>query len=174
LPGIFLFYHMKLRRYLPLLVLLCISVVLYAGTGTPPAPDDDFSLFLLLLATVAVCAFVGVAIVGALMAALFFIAFSIMVFSGIISVSVLAGWYRKSAMRGVRVFVYLSAASLCGCLAAGVSVLAGCLFHWGNIGLLLLLGGIGGAAGGLVLSRVILRALHITYRFVVMRNGQQS
>lgn len=133
-----------------------------------PAPDDEFNIFLMVLAIGFFGAVLGAAAVGAFMAALFLLLAVLFVSLGIISASFIVGLYKKSFQSGFNTFIYITAIVL--------GILIGAVGFWGIAKILelqitaaaaLATGGLAGIIGGLVISFTTIRLIRIASKYVM-------
>lgn len=122
--------------------------------------DEEFNVFLISIAAFFACAMIGAAIIGSFVATMILLLMFAFLSAGILSVSMVAGFYRRSFQFGFKTFVVI------------LSCLAGVII--GSFGLLivprlfnisisnqkaLIVGGIGGAVGGIIMGLIIYQAL---------------
>src|SRR5262245_33748048 len=73
----------------------------------PPPPDDDFNVFLMILATIFFSLMIGAAFAGSFIAASVLLLMGALAGFGIVSVSILAGIYKRSVTAGFKTFLYI-------------------------------------------------------------------
>jgi MFS family permease len=141
-----------------------------AKTGIAVAKhDDEFDTFLLLFGTAAVCFMLGFVFLGLIAGLILILILVALVTTGILSVSVISGWYKKSITKGIKtLFVLLGTL---GGIAGGILCfgIASLLFELqleqktiamaGSI-----TGGIAGFVLGIVLFKILLIALNYIKR----------
>jgi len=162
---------MKLARTF-LFICLFISGVVYCQDShtSPPNPDDDFNLFLLVWAGIFISLMLGAALAGiALVSGLLLLAGAFVGF-GILSVSVLAGIYKRSITTGFKTFLYIA------CPLAGIAIgVVGFyimieLFYldiskqWG-----LLAGIAGGLIGGLIMAFTLSKLILMLLKYLLKK-----
>ncbi|HYJ37649.1 MAG TPA: hypothetical protein VEV87_03495 [Chitinophagaceae bacterium] len=133
-------------------------------------PDEEFNLFLFTLAMIFVCAVIGAAIIGGLLAALvLFFLFALIAF-GVLSTSVAIGLYRRSYSAGFKSFLIILFALSCAVVGTiGVSLV--------NIFFALELsrsmaagvGFLSGAAGGVLMGFATYKVLQTLFKYFVTR-----
>lgn len=147
-------------------LLLLLSFALFAQSNYDPAHDEEFNIFLLLFATVFVCGLFGAAVVGAVIASLIAFAVFGLIGFGILSTSVAVGLYRKSLTAGFRTFLMIVFGIACGLCGGALAAVAQYHFHLGpSLSFAVLLGFIGGALGGVVLTLISISAV----RFMIAK-----
>lgn len=133
-------------------------------------PDDDFDLFLLVFATIVISVMIGFAMVGALSAIGLLLLLAAFISFGVLSVSVLAGLYKRSVTTSFKTFVHIA------CPLAGA--ISGILGFWIIINLFkvsilnqsgLLAGAIGGFLGGLLLAFVFTKITLILAKYLLRK-----
>jgi hypothetical protein len=141
-----------------LTLLLLISPVLYAQDKTVQN-DDDFAVFLLLFAIVAISAMAGAMIVCAVVAALLLGFVVVLVLLGILSASLAIGMHQRSFQAGFKTFVLIF--STLGGLVAGGSgaLLFAYLFVDLSTKVTLLTGTACGAAGGFLFGFIFIKVI---------------
>lgn len=141
---------------------------LVAKNSQANSPDDEeFNLFLFSLIAVAVCGMIGAAIIGAFAATLVVLISAALISFGILSISVLAGLYKRSVAAGFKTLLYI----LCpiGGAVIGMSgyLIADKLFEISipvNKGLLA--GAVGGIAGGIIMAFAISKIVIVLAKFL--------
>jgi hypothetical protein len=135
-----------------------------------PAVDENFEVFLLLFAIFMISVMLGIAVAGFFIMMLLFGIFVLMTSIGIISVSLWAGYYKRSLSSGFKVFIYLT------CSIAGMILgLAASYFVANMISLnlsnqiILAGGGIAGVVGGLLLANIVSKLSIIAGRYMHAR-----
>ena len=102
------------------LLLFCLIIPCLAycqdGSQPPPNPDDDFNVFLLVFAGIFIALMLGAALAGLLFMTGFLLFAAAFIGLGILSVSVLAGIYKKSITAGFKTFLYVT------CPLAGIGI----------------------------------------------------
>jgi hypothetical protein len=170
-----------MKRFIALAIaFLVIVVAVYsqnaAPAQSPPQPDDDFNVFLLVFAAIVIALMLGAALGGVIVVTGFLFATAAFVTAGIASVSILAGIYTRSLSTGFKTFLYIF------CSIAGIAI--------GSVGLYVItrlfdldisrnsavLAGItGGLLGGLLMAFVISRIVTILTKYLLSRiQGRKS
>ena len=136
-------------------------------SSTIPEPDDEFNLFVLLFGTAAVCFMLGFVFLGLVAAFILLVIFIILLTTGILSISVISGWYKKSVVKGIKtLFVLLGMLGgvTCGILGFGLISL---LFKLGlEQRTIALAGSITGAVAGLVLALIVFKMLMLALKYI--------
>ena len=103
-----------------ILVFLVLTNVVYGQADSshpsPPNPDDDFNVFLFIFAAVAGSAMLGAALAGVFLVTGFLFLAAVFVGIGVLSVSILAGIYKKSLTAGFKAFLFI------GCPMFGMAI----------------------------------------------------
>jgi len=129
-----------------------------AKTDVPAttADDDDFNAGLLVIGAAMVCCMVGAAIVGSFAAALTLLLAALFISTGVLSVSLLAAFYKKSIAAGFKTFILII------CMIGGGAIGSTGLFIVTKVFTLhlsgraaFLFGGVGGLVGGVLMGLVI-------------------
>ncbi len=138
-----------------------------AAVNNVDTQDDDFSAFLMIVGSVFVCAMFGAVVVGAFLAAAAALAAVLFVSAGIVSVSVLNGFYKRSVTAGLKTFI------ITVCTVGGTAIGATGLFIITKFFELhlsgqtaFLTGGAGGLVGGLIMGRVVYKILLLTVAYI--------
>jgi len=165
-------------------LLLFTSNNLYAQTDTATKPvrtdsslvaknnrantpnDEEFNLFLFSLLAVAICGMVGATIIGAFAATMVVLMSAALISFGILSISVLAGLYKRSIAAGFKTLLYI----ICpiGGAVIGMSgfLLADKLFEISiPVKKGLLAGAIGGVIGGIIMAFAVSKIVVVLARF---------
>jgi hypothetical protein len=99
---------------------LIFSIILFAQVDTAKTgADDDMNIFLLVFAVVVIATIFGAAIVGAFAAILFFLFAALFISAGVLSVSTMVGFYKRSLQAAFKTFLFI-ACSLIGMVIGGV------------------------------------------------------
>jgi hypothetical protein len=157
-----LFLFLSLFLFIPSLV-YCQD-----GSQSPPKPDDDFNVFLLVFA--AISAMLGAALAGAIFVVGFLLLAGAFVGFGILSVSVLAGIYKRSITAGFKTFLYIT------CPVAGIGIgvvgfyILTELFHLSISRQMGLVAGIlGGLVGGLLMALAIHQLTSLVLKYLLKK-----
>jgi hypothetical protein len=138
--------------------LLLVSTSLFSQVdSTNTATDDEMNIFLLVFAVVAISIILGAAIVGAFAATLLLLLATMFVSLGILSVSVLIGFYKQSVKVAFKTFLYLVSALIGMAIGASGFYLIARLFNLDSSGKTSLISGLlCGLIGGLLMAYIIL------------------
>lgn len=139
-----------------------------------PAKEEDFNLFLLVFAMVAVSLMIGIAIAGFLAILVSLLAISAFIGAGVLSASLLTALYKKSVTSGFRVFIYamgIFAGLGMGGLAFAALSLATVRLSPGYLLMACLTGGL---LGGLLLAFLINRLSGMILRTLQRKTKQGS
>lgn len=122
--------------------------------------DEEFNIFLLSIAAFFASAMIGAAIIGSFIATLILLLAFALLSAGVLSVSVVAGFYRRSFQFGFKTFVVTIAMFAGVVIGAFGLLIVPRLF---NINIsnqkALIVGGLGGAVGGILMGLIIYQAL---------------
>jgi len=136
-----------------------------ATTGeayTIPEPDEDFNIFLFVIATVFISVMIGAAITGAFAATLFLLLIFLFVSAGILSTSVIIGIYKKSLQSGFKSFLVIICSIAGMFLGSGAAFLVNKLFELSFSNTTSIISGAaGGLAGGILMGVAIFKILQI-------------
>ena len=156
------------------LLLFCffIPCLVYCqdGSQSPPKPDDDFNVFLLVFAAIAISAMLGAALAGVILVIGFLLLAGAFVGFGILSVSVLAGIYKRSITAGFKTFLYIV------CPVGGIAI--GVIGYYILIELFhlsiskqfgLIAGILGGLLGGLIMALAIHKLTSLVLKYLLKK-----
>jgi hypothetical protein len=153
-----------------------VSADTLSATSTPAAEqEEDFNLFLFAFAAVAISLMIGIAMIGALASLVLLFLLAAFISFGIVSVSVMAGLYKRSATAGFKAFIYIV------CALAGIAT--GVFGYWiiDNLFTLsisdragLLAGGIGGFLGGLLLAFIATKIIAALSKYFQTKFSQTN
>ena len=122
--------------------------------------DEEFNVFLISIAGFFICAIIGVAIAGTIIGLMILFGIFGLLSIGIISVSVVAGFYRRSFQYGFKSFVILVstfAGTIIG--AFGLLIIPRLLGYTISVEKALIVGALGGLVGGVILGLINYQAL---------------
>lgn len=135
-----------------------MAVVLFAQQNKPAGPDDEFNVFLMVFALIAVSVMMGSVMIGAFFACLALLIISGLIAMGILSVSVVAGLYKRSLQAGFKTFCILVCSGAGVITGIGGVLLARYLFEFDISDVsAVLAGATGGLCGGILLGLLIFR-----------------
>jgi hypothetical protein len=122
--------------------------------------DEEFNLLLLSLALIFAATVIGTAIAGTVVMVLFLLIVFALMAAGILSISVVAGFYRRSFQFGFKTFVIIIS-TLAGIIIGGFGLLiiSRLLESDMTIQRALITGGLGGALGGILMGQLVYQAL---------------
>jgi len=156
-----------MKNYTPFLSFLFIFLPVVLSAQNNAAYDDSFDIFLMLIATQLICGMIVAAIAGAFLAMFFLTVICISIAAGILSVSILTGWYKKSLRVGAKTFVSIIASVTGALMGIGGVQLWEMLSATNHlISSLVLWAAIGGLIGGYFTGRIVLKAIGIAYNFM--------
>ena len=155
-----------------LFICLFIPALVYCqdGSQSPPNPDDDFNVFLLVFAAIAISAMLGAALAGIIIVSGLLLLAGAFVSFGILSASILAAVYKRSITAGFKTFLYI-VCPLAGMAigAAGFYVLIK-LFHLDISTQSGLVAGItGGLLGGLLMAFAVHKLTSLLLRYFLKK-----
>jgi len=140
------------------------SVAKNSRANTPD--DEEFNLFLFSLLAVAICGMVGAAIIGAFAATMAVLLSAALIGAGVLSVSVLAGLYKRSVTAGFKTLLYIICPIAGAILGMSGFLIATELFDISvpaKKGLLAR--AVGGIIGGLIMAFAISKIVVMLARF---------
>lgn len=133
------------------------TAALQVNRNTPQSVDEyDDSPLLTAIAfvmVVAVCFFIGVGIV---VTALFLLSVFALTAGGILSASVLVGFYQKSFLSGFKIFIRLGALAVSLIFSITTIVILNRVLHWWSFKIALSVGLVSGLLSGLVFGWVVI------------------
>ena len=149
---------MKSFKIILLLINLGISFNLFAQSQADPSADEGMDLFLLIFALAVISLMIGAAVAGSVVATLALLFLFAFISVGIISVSVLAGLYKKSISSGSKTLTYLIC-SITGMFsgAIGVWIIFRLLKIEISDTLTLVTGILSGLTGGVLMAYAVIR-----------------
>ncbi|HMH23506.1 MAG TPA: hypothetical protein VK563_17090 [Puia sp.] len=99
------------RSFVPFSLALLLLIIPFALSAqhvqTPPAQDDDFSVFLFAILLAGISIMIGAAIFGSFLAMLLFFCFIGLVSAGILSASIMVGLYKRSLAAGFKTLLII-------------------------------------------------------------------
>jgi len=136
------------------------ATLMTAGSVQQDEPDDEFNIFLIVLAIGFCGAALGAVMVGAFAAFLLLSTAVLLTVAGIMSASLLAGLYKRSLKAGFRSFILISTSVLGSALGLMVLWLINYFFHLALSEYQLLWAGAGGGIiGGFLLGCIIFKMI---------------
>lgn len=122
--------------------------------------DEEFNIFLLSLALIFAATVIGTAIAGTAVAVIFLLIVFGCMAAGILSISFVAGFYRRSFQFGFKTFVSIIS-TLAGIIIGGFGLLIISRLFESDLSIqrALLIGGLGGALGGVLMGQLVYQAL---------------
>jgi hypothetical protein len=163
------------RIFLILTFLVSLCNLFAQVDSTKTAADDDMNLFLLVFAVVAISVILGAAIVGAFAATLFLLLASFFVSVGILSVSVLIGFYKRSIRAAFKTLLYIVCAIIGMAIGAAGFYLIARLFHFDVSAQTSLIAGIiSGLVGGLIMAYIISFIIKLTWIYFAKKLSAEN
>src|SRR4029079_6921772 len=97
-----------MKKLFLIMFLVVTAMIVFAQNGARAnEPDDEMNIFLLVFALVSISIMIGAAIIGAFAATMFLLLMVLFVSMGIISISLLAGFYKRSVTTAFKTFLWL-------------------------------------------------------------------
>jgi hypothetical protein len=151
------------------------TMMMTAGGEEPNDPDDEFNIFLIVIAVGFMGAALGAVMAGAFVVFLFLSVSALLTIAGIVSASLLIGLYKRSLQAGFKAFLFISGSVLGIAFGLFVLWLINQFFHLNLTGYQMLFCGAGGGlAGGFLLGFIIYKMsksiLRIAYNKVKLTN----
>lgn len=141
---------------------------------TVNAEDDEFNIFLFVIAIGFIGAILGAAVVGAFVAAFLLFALVFFVLLGIVSTSFIVGLYKKSFESGFNTFIRISS------IIAGIAIGSFCFWLIDKLFKLsitettaLITGAIGGMIGGIIISFTVIRTIRFISSYAMKKINNQ-
>ncbi|GAA4327343.1 hypothetical protein [Flaviaesturariibacter amylovorans] len=165
-----------MRTALKLAFLSLTAFLLAYGTafcqdGTPPEPDDEFNLFLLLFG---LCAIVGALVLFVLLTLLVAALILGLSAAGALSASLITGWQQRSVAAGFRSFLRTGLTVFGGLTGALLMWLVSMYFFEDTQVLLLCtVGFVAGALSGLLFAGLSIAILRWSLRFAQKKLGER-
>lgn len=152
-----------MKKNLLTLTFLVFSIILFAQTGsTKNSSDDEMNIFLFVFALVVISIILGAAVIGAFAATMFLLLAALFISIGILSVSTMVGFYKRSIQAAFKTFLFI-ACSLTGMAIGGLGFfLVARLFKLEVSGNTSLVAGIiSGLVGGLLMAWIVAQVIKL-------------
>ena len=130
-------------------------------------PDDDFNIFLLFFGTAVVCCMLGFVLLGLFAGMVLIFMFIALLATGILSISIITAWYKKSFLKGFKTLLIL------------LAVVSGAFFSIVSFGLISLLfklhldqrtiaisGSLIGVGSGLIVGLLLFKIFRLSLKFI--------
>jgi len=160
-----------MRKILLTVNFLILSIIIFAQTDTAKTgADDDMNIFLLVFALVVISIILGAAVIGAFAATIFLLLAALFISAGILSVSIMVGFYKRSIQAAFKTFLFFLC-SITGMVIGALGFFLVARLFKLNVSdsTSLVAGIISGLFGGLLMAWIVLQVIKLTAGYFVRK-----